>query len=70
MIKSDKWIREMSQTKKMIDPFVERQDGKGKISFGLSSYGYDMRVADEYKVFTNVHGTVVETLYSSATRMS
>ncbi len=60
MIKSDIWIREMSQTKKMIDPFVERQDGKGKISFGLSSYGYDMRVADEYKVFTNVHGTVVD----------
>ena len=60
MIKSDKWIREMSQTKKMIDPFVERQDGKGKISFGLSSYGYDMRVADEYKVFTNVHGTIVD----------
>src|SRR5437879_4399227 len=60
MIKSDIWIREMSTTKKMIDPFVERQDGKGKISFGLSSYGYDMRVADEYKVFTNVHGTVVD----------
>ena len=60
MIKSDKWIREMSSTKKMIDPFVERQDGKGKISFGLSSYGYDMRVADEYKVFTNVHGTIVD----------
>lgn len=60
MIKSDKWIREMSQIKKMIDPFVERQDGTGKISFGLSSYGYDMRVADEYKVFTNVHGTIVD----------
>ena len=60
MIKSDKWIREMSQKHGMIDPFVERQDGKGKISFGLSSYGYDMRVADEYKVFTNVHGALVD----------
>ncbi|UPT74421.1 MAG: dCTP deaminase [Elusimicrobiota bacterium] len=60
MIKSDKWIREMSTKHKMIEPFVERQDGKGKISFGLSSYGYDMRVADEYKVFTNVHGTLVD----------
>ncbi len=60
MIKSDKWIREMSKTHQMIEPFVERQDGRGKISFGLSSYGYDMRVADEYKVFTNVHGTLVD----------
>ena len=60
MIKSDIWIREMSQTKQMIDPFVEHQDGKDKISFGLSSYGYDIRVADEYKVFTNVHGTLVD----------
>ena len=60
MIKSDIWIREFSQKKQMIDPIVERQDGKGKISYGLSSYGYDIRVADEYKVFTNVHGTVVD----------
>lgn len=60
MIKSDKWIREKSISSKMIDPFVEHQDGKDKISYGLSSYGYDIRVADEYKVFTNVHGTVVD----------
>ena len=60
MIKSDKWIREMSQTRKMIDPFVERQDGKGKISFGLSSYGYDMRVADEFRIFTNVNSSIVD----------
>ena len=60
MIKSDKWIREMSKKHKMIDPFVEHLDGHGKISYGLSSYGYDIRVADEYKVFTNVHGTVVD----------
>ena len=60
MIKSDKWIRQMSLQRKMIDPFVERQDGKGKISYGLSSYGYDIRVADEFKVFTNVYNTVVD----------
>lgn len=60
MIKSDKWIREMSKKHKMIDPFVEHLDGKGKISYGLSSYGYDIRVADEYKVFTNVHGALVD----------
>ncbi|MBI4061245.1 MAG: dCTP deaminase [Elusimicrobia bacterium] len=60
MIKSDIWIREMSRTRKMIDPFVERQDGRDKISYGLSSYGYDIRVADEYKVFTNVHGAIVD----------
>ncbi|OGR49645.1 MAG: dCTP deaminase [Elusimicrobia bacterium GWC2_65_9] len=60
MIKSDKWIRRMCLEHKMIDPFVERQDGKGKISYGLSSYGYDIRVAGEYKVFTNVHGVLVD----------
>jgi len=60
MIKSDKWIREMSRKHKMIDPFVEHLDGHGKISYGLSSYGYDIRVADEYKVFTNVHGALVD----------
>lgn len=60
MIKSDKWIREMSKKHKMIEPFVEHLDGKGKISYGLSSYGYDIRVADEYKVFTNVHGALVD----------
>ncbi|MEK7859345.1 MAG: dCTP deaminase [Elusimicrobiota bacterium] len=60
MLKSDKWIRRMCQEKKMIDPYVEHQDGKGKISFGLSSYGYDIRVADEYKIFTNVYGVVVD----------
>ena len=60
MIKSDIWIREMSQTKGMIAPFVEHQDGEDKISYGLSSYGYDIRVADEYKIFTNVYTTVVD----------
>jgi dCTP deaminase len=61
MLKSDKWIRaQCTGGKTMIEPFVERQDGAGKISFGLSSYGYDIRVADEYKIFTNVHGALVD----------
>src|SRR5271155_4215798 len=60
MIMSDKWIRKMCVEHKMIDPFVDRQDGEGKISYGLSSYGYDIRLADEYKIFTNVHGAIVD----------
>lgn len=60
MLKSDKWIREMSKKYKMITPFVEKLITKSKISYGLSSYGYDIRVADEYKIFTDVHNTVVD----------
>ena len=60
MLKPDTWIRKMCLEQKMIDPFVDRQEGGGRISHGLSSYGYDIRVADEYKVFTNVHGTLVD----------
>ena len=60
MLKSDRWIRKMCLERNMIDPFVDRQDGDGKISFGLSSYGYDIRIADEYKIFTNVYGAVVD----------
>ena len=59
-IKSDKWIREMSLKKEMISPFVDNQIRKGTISYGLSSYGYDIRVSDEYKVFTNVNNSVVD----------
>ena len=59
-IKSDRWIRQQSLENKMIDPFVESQKRDGVISYGLSSYGYDMRVADEYKIFTNVHTAVVD----------
>jgi len=59
-IKSDKWIREMSLKEKMISPFVDNQIRKGTISYGLSSYGYDIRVSDEYKVFTNVNNSVVD----------
>jgi len=52
-IKNDKWIRRMSLEAKMIEPFEEGGVNKGCISYGLSSYGYDMRVADEFKIFNN-----------------
>jgi dCTP deaminase len=51
-LKPDHWIREAAREQRMIDPFVETQVRQGSISFGLSSYGYDIRVADEFKVFT------------------
>ena len=57
---SDKWIRQMSLEKEMIEPFVENQQRGNNISFGLSSYGYDARVSNEFKIFTNVHSTVVD----------
>ena len=57
---SDKWIEKLSKTKGMIKPFVSKQIRKGKISFGLSSYGYDARVSNEFKVFTNVNSRVVD----------
>jgi dCTP deaminase len=60
MIKSDRWIRKTALEHKMIDPFSEKQVSKGVISYGVSSYGYDLRVADEFKVFTNVNCTVVD----------
>ncbi|MBP7796606.1 MAG: dCTP deaminase [Elusimicrobiales bacterium] len=60
MLKSDKWIREMSLKHKMISPFVENLITESKVSYGLSSYGYDIRVADEYKVFTDVYNTVID----------
>ena len=59
-IKSDKWIRRMAKKHQMIVPFSDRRIKKGVISYGLSSYGYDIRVADEFKVFTNVNTTVVD----------
>ena len=59
-IKSDRWIRQMAREHKMIDPFVESQVREGVISYGLSSYGYDLRVADEFRIFTNVHTAVVD----------
>jgi dCTP deaminase len=59
-VKSDKWIRKMSLEQKMIEPFEEKQVRGGVISYGLSSYGYDVRVADEWKLFTDLWGTVVD----------
>ena len=55
-VKSDMWIREMSKKHGMIAPFAEGKKRKGKISYGLSSYGYDMRVADEFRVFAGKPG--------------
>ena len=59
-ILSDRWIREQVTTKGMIEPFVESQRGKGIISYGLSSYGYDARVADEFRIFTNVDNALID----------
>lgn len=59
-IKSDNWIRKMSEEHAMIEPFEAGQVRGGKISYGLSSYGYDIRVAPEFKVFTNVHNVIVD----------
>ena len=59
-IKADRWIRQMALEHRMIEPFEDRQVRKGVISYGLSSYGYDIRVADEFKVFTNINNTVVD----------
>ena len=59
-IKSDRWIRKMALEQDMINPFAEKQVRDGVVSFGLSSYGYDLRVADEFKIFTNVMCTVVD----------
>ena len=57
---SDKWIKKMAKTKKIISPFVSQQTRKGKISYGLSSYGYDARVSNDFKIFTNVNSTIVD----------
>src|SRR5437879_4523105 len=59
-IKSDRWIRRMARERGMIDPFAENQARAGVISYGVSSYGYDMRVAPEFKIFTNALSAVVD----------
>src|SRR2546422_359471 len=59
-IKSDRWIRRMATERRMIEPFAENQARAGVISYGVSSYGYDMRVAPEFKIFTNVLSAVVD----------
>jgi len=60
VIKSDRWIRQQALEKGMIKPFEERQVRAGVISYGLSSYGYDLRIADEFKIFTNINNTLVD----------
>jgi dCTP deaminase len=59
-IRHDRWIAQMAREQGMIEPFEEGQVREGVISYGLSSFGYDIRVADEFKVFTNVYGVVVD----------
>jgi dCTP deaminase len=59
-VKSDRWIRRMASEHRMIEPFTEKQVRSGVISYGLSSYGYDVRIADEFKIFTNINHTVVD----------
>ncbi len=59
-IMPDSWIREMARDQRMIEPFVERQTREGVISYGLSSYGYDARVSDEFKIFHNIDAAVVD----------
>ena len=64
-IKSDKWIQKMSLEHNMIDPFSKNQvrldnDGNKLISYGVSSYGYDVRCSNEFKVFTNIHSAIVD----------
>lgn len=59
-VKPDHWIKKMAREKAMIEPFAESQVRNGVISYGVSSYGYDIRVADEFKIFTNVYSAVVD----------
>ena len=59
-VQSDKWIKKMVKDSSMISPFEEKQVRSDKISFGVSSYGYDARVSDEFKIFTNVNSEIVD----------
>ena len=59
-IMPDSWIKKMAKENDMIQPFADEQKKNGVISFGVSSYGYDARVADEFKVFTNVNNALVD----------
>ncbi|MDH3974284.1 MAG: dCTP deaminase [Deltaproteobacteria bacterium] len=63
-IKSDKWIRRMAENHSMIEPFeaeqVKNVNGNRVVSYGTSSYGYDIRCSDEFKIFTNVHSSIVD----------
>ncbi len=59
-LKADSWIRKKAKNEEMIEPFCEEQVAEGVVSFGLSSYGYDIRVSNEFKIFTNINSTVVD----------
>src|ERR1700721_2424485 len=59
-VKPDRWIRRMALEHKMIEPFTDRQVREGVITYGVSSFGYDIRVADEFRIFTNVNSTIVD----------
>src|SRR5713226_3587002 len=63
-IKSDRWIRRMAEEHRMIEPFegeqVREVDGRRIVSYGTSSYGYDIRCSDEFKIFTNINSTIVD----------
>jgi dCTP deaminase len=59
-IKPDSWIRTQATEHAMIEPFADAQVSEGLISYGVSSYGYDLRIADEFKIFTNINNTVVD----------
>ena len=64
-IKSDKWIKKMAQEIRLIDPFIDKQvkhteEAGSTVSYGLSSYGYDVRCSDEFKIFTNINSATVD----------
>ena len=59
-IKSDKWIKRMAHEHRMIEPFSDRQVREGVISYGVSSYGYDVRIARDFKIFTNINSMIVD----------
>lgn len=59
-LKPDHWIRKMVAEHGMIDPFADREVRTGVVSYGVSSYGYDVRVANEFKIFTNVYSAIVD----------
>ncbi|HEY6548167.1 MAG TPA: dCTP deaminase [Vicinamibacteria bacterium] len=59
-IKSDRWITRMAREHRMIEPFSDQQVRDGVISYGVSSYGYDVRIADDFKIFTNINSTIVD----------
>jgi len=60
VIKNDRWIRKMAKEFEMIQPFEEKQVRAGMISFGVSSYGYDLRISNEFKIFTNINTSIVD----------